>query len=233
MIFLQISPLFRQLTPFRLPIMAITSTLYIKITDQNHIRLTKAIIMKILSAAILSISFLQMNAQAEIPKGFKKGAIVLADNSTLSGYIKDNIRSHASVTLLVEGGGKKTSYDGSELNSVETDGVKFLCISGDFFKVLSQGELCFLQKSSDASGKPSYNGNEAIFSNGTEGERDDYFIYNNKNKELKLVSKKNFNEVVSKTFADNTAAMDKAKTANKDVAQLKEAIDIYNSRNNK
>jgi hypothetical protein len=95
--------------------------------------------------------------------------------------------------------------------------------------VISEGELNFLQKASDASGRPSFNGNDAVFSNGTEGKPDDYFIYNSKNKELKLVSKKNLDEVINKTFAGNTAAIDKAKAANGDVAQLKEAVDVYNS----
>ena len=190
-------------------------------------------ILKFFPVLLLSSIFLQANAQTEIPKGFKKGTIVLADNTSQSGYIKDNIRSNASVTLVNETGGDKKSYNGADLNSAEIDGTKFLCISGDFFKVISQGELCFLQKSSDASGKVSYNGNEAIFSNGTEGKPNDYFIYNGKNKELKLVSKKNFDEVVAKTFAGNTAAIDKAKTANGDVAQLKDAVDVYNNRNNK
>jgi hypothetical protein len=188
---------------------------------------------KILAAIILSIAISQLNAQSEIPKGYKQGTVTLADNSSVSGYVKDNIRSNASVTLISETGGNKKSYNGSDLNAAEIDGTKFICINGDFFKVISEGELNFLQKSSDASGKVSYNGNEAVFSNGTEGKPNDYFIYNTKSKELKLVSKKNFDEVVAKTFAGNTAAIDKAKTANGDVAQLKAAVDIYNNRNNK
>ena len=91
----------------------------------------------------------------------------------------------------------------------------------------------FLQKASDASGKPSYNGSTAVFSNGTEGQPGDYFMYTNRDKKLELVSKKNFDEVVTKTFAGSTAAIDKAKTANGDVAQLKDAVDIYNNRNRK
>lgn len=189
--------------------------------------------LKILSAFVLSIAFLQVNAQTEIPKGFKKGSVVLSDNSSLSGYIKDNIRKKSSVTLVNETGDKKTNYNGSDLVSAEIDGVKFICIHGDFFKVISEGEVDFLQKSGDASAIPSFNGNEAIFSNGTEGKPDDYFIYNSRNKELKLVSKKNFDEVVAKTFASNAAAIDKAKTANGDIAQLKDAVDIYNNSNGK
>jgi hypothetical protein len=189
--------------------------------------------LKILSAVILSIAFLQVNAQSEIPKGFKKGSIVLADNSSLSGYVKDNIRSNASVVIIGEAGEKKKYYNGSDLISAELDGAKFLCINGDFFRIISQGELNLLQKSSDASGKPSYNGNEAVFSNGTQGRPDDYFIYDIRNKELKLLSKKSFDEVIAKTFAGNTAAIDKAKTANGDFAQLKDAVDLYNNRSNK
>jgi hypothetical protein len=185
--------------------------------------------LKILAVVLLSLAVLHGKAQSDLPKGFKKGTIVLADNSSLSGFIKDNMRSNASVSFLSTAGEKKRSYTGSEINSTEIEGVKFICISGDFFKVISEGELNFLQKASDASGRPTFNGNDAVFSNGTEGKPDDYFIYNSKNKELKLVSKKNLDEVINKTFAGNTAAIDKAKAANGDVAQLKEAVDVYNS----
>ena len=74
----------------------------------------------------------------------------------------------------------------------------------------------FLQKSSDASGKPTYNGNEKVFSSGTEGKPDDYFMYDNKGKQLKLVSKKNYTEVTAAAFANDTAALDKAKSINGD-----------------
>jgi hypothetical protein len=197
----------------------------------NKLKINTMKILKNFSLLVLSSMFLQVNAQTEIPKGFKKGTIMLADNSSVSGFIKDNIRNNASVAMLSEAGGKKKNYDGSDLISAEIDGTKFLCINGDFFKVISHGDLNFLQKASDASGKPSYNGNTAVFSNGTEGQPGDYFMYNSKDKKLQLVSKKNFDEIVAKNFAGYTAAIDKAKTANGDVAQLKEAVDVYNSRN--
>lgn len=189
--------------------------------------------LKIVFVVFLSTIFFRSQAQTEIPKGFKKGTIILADSSSLSGNIKDNIRNNASVTFINEAGGKKKNYTGSELISAEVEGTKFLCINGDFFRIISYGELSFLQKSSDASGKPSYNGNEAIFSNGTEGKPDDYFIYDSRSKQLKLVSKKNFDEVITSTFAGNTTATEKAKTVNGDIAQLKEAVEIYNNRNNR
>jgi hypothetical protein len=188
-------------------------------------------ILNAISAAALSLFLLQANAQNEIPKGFKKGAIVHADGNTLSGLIKDNIRNNASVVFIADAGGKKRKYEGSELNAVEIEGTKFICIRGDFFKVLCEGELGFLQKASDASGKPVYNGNVPVFSNGTDGRPDDYFIYHSNSRQLKLLSKKNAEEVVVSTFAGYTAAIDQAKTINGDLSLLKTAVEMYNKRN--
>lgn len=187
--------------------------------------------MKLLFVIILSMAFLQVPAQTEAPKGFKKGTITLADGSSQSGLVKDNIRNNSSVAFIAQGEEKKKNYSGAELISAEIEGTKFLCINGDFFKVISEGELDFLQKSSDASGKPSYNGGEAVFSSGTEGKPGDYFIYETKNKQLKLISKKNLDEVIASTFAGSAAAIDKAKQVNSDMSQLKDAVEIYNSQN--
>ncbi len=181
----------------------------------------------------LCSQFLQLNAQTEIPKGFKKGAVMLADNNILSGFVKDNIRSNASVTLISETGERKKIYYGSDILSAEIEGVKFICISSDFFRIICDGELFFLQKASDATGKVSYTGTDAIVNNGTEGRPGDYFIYESQSKNLKLISKKNFEEAVAASFKGYTAAIDKAKSASGDIAQLKEAVIVYNNRNNK
>lgn len=188
-------------------------------------------ILKTTAAVVFSMILLQANAQMEVPNGFKKGAITLADGSTQQGFVKENIRKNASVMFTSTTEGSKKNYSGSELNAAEVEGVKFICINGDFFKVISEGELSFLQKSSDASGKPAYNGSDAVFSNGTEGKPGDYFIYNNSSKDLKWVSKKNINEVAQASFAGYPAAVDKAKAVTGDLAQLKDAVDIYNNRN--
>jgi hypothetical protein len=189
--------------------------------------------VKVVLIVVLSVYFTVTQAQTETPRGFKKGTLTLVDNSTISGNIKSNIRSNASVVFLSEEGGKKKNYDGAELISAEIDGTTFICIKGDFFKVISNGGLSFLQKASDASNKVTYNGSEAVFSSGTEGKPDDYFIYDSRKKELKKVSKKNFDEVTAAAFAGNTAAIDKAKAVNGDIAQLKDAVDIYNRQDNK
>jgi hypothetical protein len=188
--------------------------------------------MNVFLMAILSLFLLQAHAQTEAPKGFKKGTIVLTDGKQLSGFVKDNIRSNASVVFVAEDGTGKITYNGTDILTASIDGIKFICINGDFFKVLCEGPLCFLQKSSDASSKPTYNGNEAIFSSGTEGRPNDYFIYNSKDKQLKLISKKNKDAVAASCFAGHTAAIEKAKTINGDLSQIKEAVELYNSNSN-
>jgi hypothetical protein len=188
-------------------------------------------IFKLLPALMLSIFFLQAGAQTEATKGFAAGKIVLADNTVLPGLIKDNIRKNASVVLLSDG--KEKKYDGSDITSAEIDGISYTCIKGDFFKVVAAGELSFLQKSSNASSKPTYIGTDVVFISGTEGKPGDYFIYNSKDKELKLVSKKTLNTVVAASFDGYAPALEKAKTAQNDIAQLKDAVETYNSRMNK
>ena len=166
-------------------------------------------ILKTLSILSLCLFLVQAQAQENLPKGYKKGSLVLADNTVLSGYIKENIAGNASVILLSEDGKKKKNYDGDGLLSVTIDSLRFICIKGDFFRLLCEGDLCLLQKSSDASRKPTYNGSEAIFSNGTEGKPGDYFTYTASNKQLKIVSRKNFNSVVAESFASCAASIEK------------------------
>lgn len=177
--------------------------------------------------AVFSLSFFAGQAQSEAPAGYTRGAVVLTDSSVVSGYIRDKIRSNASLTLLAEN--KKKNYDGNNLISATVGDEKFICIKGDFFKVICEGGLSFLQKASDASQKPVYNGTEAIFINGTPGDRDDYFIYNTQKKQLSLVTKKNLGKVTDEAFANHTAALVKAREVHEEIAQLKEAVELYNS----
>jgi len=186
-------------------------------------------ILQMLQSIVFSILFLQANAQNEIPKGFTKGNLVLSDSTVVTGYIKNRIKNDASLTFLDEPGGKKIKYTGDGLISAEVDGDRFTCIKGDFFKIVCNGELCFLQKASDASRNPTFNGTEAIFINGTPGKPGDYFIYDNRVKELKLVSNKTFTSITAETFfAGCAAAIEKAKKIQGNFGLLSEAVAIYN-----
>jgi hypothetical protein len=188
--------------------------------------------LKLFTAVVLGLGFFTAQAQTEIPKGYSKGQVTLGDNTIVTGYIKENIRSKSAVTLI-DASGKSKKYEGSSLAAAEVDNTSYICIKGDFFKVMCQGDLFFLQKASDASGIPVYNGAEAMFVNGTEGKPGDHFIYSAATKELKLISQKTFDVVTKASLAGCTAALDKAKTANGSMDVLKDAVVLYNNRNNK
>ena len=187
--------------------------------------------MNALAVIFFSLFLIKANAQSDLPNGFKKGSIVTADGNSQSGYVKDNMRNSASIAFIPGTDQKKKNYEAAVLKSLEIDGVKYICIKGDFFKVLCEGDLNFLQKCSDASRKPSYNGTEVIFASGTEGRLNDYFIYSTTDRQLKLISKKNVDEVIASSFAGCREAIDKARNANGDIYQLKDAVMVYNNRN--
>ena len=173
---------------------------------------------------IFALTFTTATAQAEIPAGYTKGSITLADASVLTGFIKDNLKKAAAVSFI-DNAGKKRTYQGIEINGASIDGTNYICLKGDFFKAITVGKLNFLQKASDASNSASFNGSEASF-NGTEGKIGDYFVYNNK--ELKLLNKRTIASFIDTDLNGCTAAIEKAKSANGDIAKLQEAVEIYN-----
>ncbi|WP_462251899.1 hypothetical protein [Ferruginibacter sp.] len=178
-------------------------------------------------AMALCILTATVNAQTSTPEGYTKASITLADGTVQSGYIKDNIKKSASVTFIDASGNNKKVYEGADINGVKKDAENFICINGDFFKTLSTGKLNFLQKSSNASGKVSYNGAEPIFSSGTEGKIGDYFIY--ADKKLKLLTKKTVASFIDTDLIGCAEAIEKAKAANGDIAKMQGAIETYNS----
>lgn len=185
--------------------------------------------MKLKTTLLAAAAFIitAAHAQNNAPEGFVKASITLPNGVTQSGYIKDNIKKSASVVFVDEAGANKKTYEGSDINGVKTDAANFICINGDFFKTICTGKLCFIQKASNAAGKATYNGNEAVFSSGTEGKIGDYFIYSNK--KLTLLNKKSVDAFINNDLAGCTAAIEKAKTANGDMTKLQEAVTIYNT----
>ena len=177
-------------------------------------------------ALATGFSFAAVNAQSTMPEGYAKATITLANGATQSGFIKDNIKKSASIIFTDEAGNNKKTYEGSDINAVTTDAVNFICINGDFFKIICTGKLTFAQKASNASGKASYNGTEAVFNSGTEGKIGDYFIY--ADKKLKLLNKKTVESFITTDLAGCAQAIEKAKAINGDIAKLQEAVDIFN-----
>jgi hypothetical protein len=161
-------------------------------------------------------------------KGYKRGKILLSNGTILSGYIKDNTANDASVSFVSDSAEKKVKYSGLEIISAEIEDTKFLCLKGDFFKVLFSGELNLLQKASNVSSKPQYNGTEAIFLNGTEGKPGDYFVYGGEKNQLLWVNKKN-KEAILFLFASDTGSLEVAKQNASDKEVIKNAVALYNS----
>lgn len=172
--------------------------------------------------------FMLFGAEAQTPEGYTKGSVTLADGSTMNGYVQDNLKKGAAVMFLDNKGGEKKLYNSTEVNAATIDSTNYLSIKGDFFKVICNGKISFLQKASNTSGKTIYNGSEAIVLTGTEGRIGDYFSYTNN--ELSLVNKKTVDAFIGQ-LSTCTAAVDKAKTVNGDIAALADAVDIYNSYN--
>jgi hypothetical protein len=180
-----------------------------------------------LTTVILLALAVITHAQNTIPAGYAKATIVLDNGNSISGYVKDNIKKISSVIFVDEAGSNKKQYEGSDIKTISIDTLHFICIKGDFFKVLCAGKLNYLQKASNSSAKPTYNGTEAIFTNGTEGKIGDYFIYSYQ--QLKLLNRKNMDAFINTDLAGCTAAIQQAKASNGDVAKLGEAVDTFNS----
>ncbi|MCP9751108.1 hypothetical protein [Ferruginibacter sp. HRS2-29] len=179
-----------------------------------------------LFAAALLTASVAAKAQSTIPEGYTKAEITLADGKVLNGYIKDNIRKSSSVVFLDDAGQNKKTYEGSAINGLKAGNDTYTCISGDFFKVVSNGKLVLLQKSSNSSGKVSYNGADAVVSTGTAGKVGDYYIY--ADNKLKVLNKKTSEAFIHEELTGCAAAIEKANSANGDMLIIKEAVDIYN-----
>ena len=115
------------------------------------------------------------------------------------------------------------------LNAVSINGVEYRCMMGDFFKVICDGKISFLQKASNASGKVTYNGSEAILASGTAGKLGDYFTYSNN--QLYHLTTKTVDAFINGQLSTSTAAVEKAKAIKGDIALLSESVTIYNNEN--
>jgi hypothetical protein len=182
---------------------------------------------QVLTAIVLLPFVVPVHAQNTIPAGYAKATIVLDNGNSLKGYVKDNIKKASAVVFIDEAGNNKKQYEGSDIKTMNVDALHFICIRGDFFKVLCAGKLNYLQKASNSAAKPTYNGTEAIFTNGTDGKIGDYFIYSNQ--QLKLLNRKNMEAFINTDLAGCTEAMQQAKASNGDVARLGGAVETFNS----
>jgi hypothetical protein len=226
--FIQLIPLFLQFTLIRFTDFGKLINLAASITNNQNTNNLKLTVMKKGFSAIILLAFMvSLQAQNTIPVGFVKADLVLDNGNSLSGYVKENIKKASAVVFVDEAGNNKKQYEGSDIKTISIDTLHFICIRGDFFKVLCAGKLNYLQKASNSSAKPTYNGTEAIFANGTEGKIGDYFIYSDQ--QLKLLSRNNMDSFISKDLAGCSEAMQQAKASNGNLAKISVAVATFNN----
>lgn len=156
----------------------------------------KNVITSLLLCSLFSLSF----AQTGIPKGFVNGSITLIDSTLMKGYIKDELKSNSSIIFIEENTSKKKTFDWQQLNSVMIDTIQFVCIKGDFFKIIVSGKMDLLKKASNVSGKIFYNGSEPYINTGTDGKIGDYYFYQKSSKELTHLTKKDYQAICKELF---------------------------------
>lgn len=174
--------------------------------------------------AILALVGLQTNAQ--VPAGFQKASITLANNQQLEGSIKDGGIAKGTIQFLGANGAKK-NYSAAELNAVTVNGENFLALSNDFYKVWVNGKASLLQKQSDNSGKMIFNGSEATIASTTEGKLGEWYLLTNSG-DIHLLGKKNFDTVLGTALADCPALLAEIKAKQISYDQLTQAVTKYN-----
>lgn len=133
------------------------------------------------------------------------GQIVLPDNSTVSGTIKDNIRKKGELTVV--NNGKKTKYKAGDISSAQLGSSNYITWNYTFYEILWQGKnLTLLRKANEPSGVQ-YSGSEAIAVT-SDGKVDDLFVRKNGDPSLQLLTKKTVKEVLGNICSTCGAAID-------------------------
>ncbi|MBC7827338.1 MAG: hypothetical protein H7122_06310 [Chitinophagaceae bacterium] len=185
-----------------------------------------------LTAIFLLSGFLTMNAQSSngnsIPEGFNAGSIVMPDNTTLTGYVRNNMKKNGEVIFLSPDG-KKIKYTATQVSSISIDNNHYIVANNAFYKVVTDGaKIKLLRKASNASGIQ-YNGSEPIVLDAGEGSYDDYFIQTVSTKKLQLVRKKDFQKVFTSACSDCTTLTDDLKANKLGFAEIEQAVALYNA----
>lgn len=173
----------------------------------------------------LTIFSFYLPAEAQTPEGYQQGQILFSDGTSKAGFIKDQMRKKSSVVLLLDQ--KKQTYSASDINGAEIEGTVYRCIRGDFFRVICTGPMAFLQKASHSEGKTMFNGSDAVYVPGTEGNVGDYFVYTGST--LLRITSKNSQSFIDQYLAGNEAAASKARSA-QTIAGLADAIQLFNTK---
>ena len=170
----------------------------------------------------------QTSSVNSIPTGFSSGIVVMPDNTTQEGYIKNNMRKSGEVTFLAVDG-KKIKYTASQVSGITVDDNRYIVANNAFYKVVTDGAKIKLLRKASNSTTIQYNGSEPIVSDAGEGEYDDYFIQVTATTKLQLVRKKDFAKIFSNVCADCTTLTDDIRNNKLGFSEIEQAVTLYNT----
>ncbi len=184
----------------------------------------------ILSFAVLfTVLAPPASSLAQAPAGFKTGYIITHDNNRQEGYIKENFGSKSTLQFQAAGG-KKITYSAADIKETGIESNVYISQLGDFFKVVSTGTKASLfQKVSSSKGQVIYNGSEAVgVSAGTEGSINDFFLKTGKDNTLRLLTRKNFQQVLTTYCIDCPVFVENIKTNKQEFTEIEKVIQRSN-----
>ena len=182
----------------------------------------------ILVLVMTTSAFLATNAQTTSTE-FQKGTVLTAANEKLEGTIKDQTKNKGSIAFVSAGGQKKV-YTPAEIAGYWLNGSNYISYASDFYKVLiSGGKAALYQRVTDNSGKMLYNGAEVISVTTAEGKSGDYYLQIASGDKWIRVTQKNFEAIISSSFADCAAVLSDMKSKQIDFSQIVKAVEKYNS----
>ncbi len=183
---------------------------------------------KMIVALVIMVTALPFAQAQAISTDFQKGTIVTATNETIEGAIRDLTKNKGTIVFVSSTGAKKT-YTPAELLGFTLNGSNYISFADDFYKVIALGKAALYQRVTNNSGKLLYNGGEAISITNKPGRSGDYYVAINGNGELLLITPKNFETIVSSTFADCASISAEVKAKLLDYSQLVKLVEHYNS----
>ena len=183
----------------------------------------------LLFAVLFSLTVPVTSSLAQAPAGFKPGYIITQDNNRQEGFIKENFGSKG-ILQFQAAGGKKITYSASDIKETGIESNVYISQLGDFFKVVSTGTKASLfQKVSSSKGQVIYNGSEAVgVGGGTEGSINDYFLKTGKDNSLHLLTRKNFQQVLTTYCIDCPVFVENIRSNKQDFTEIEKVIQRYN-----
>jgi hypothetical protein len=159
-------------------------------------------------ALVLNLAVYAQPSPINDPNQAVSGQVVLPNNTTITGSIKDNIRKKGELTVI--NGDTKTKYKAGDINSAQIGSSQYITWNYTFYEVIWQGKnLTLLRKANEPAGVQ-YNGSDAV-TVVSDGNIDDLFIKKNSESSLQILTKKNAKDVLGKICSSCAASVDATK----------------------